>query len=165
MSTATLVTMEGKAVSALTLSSRDRTITELRWSSGVCVRSLQVPPRNMNIIWDSSWIHVGSFKRVQESSVFYSGISPGHHLLPLMSHTYVVHIIGTEHLKSSLKNSLWYLLYPPPPTLSSDDAFSSAALWHNIPALNRSARALWRGLRLILQSARFILGSDWMKQD
>lgn len=79
---------------------------------------------------DSSWIHVGSFpsKRVPESSVFCSSTAPGHplpHLCQLLSlgahrltpHTYVVHVTGTEHLKSSLKIHLIsdILITPPPP--------------------------------------------------
>lgn len=47
MSSATLVTMEGKADSASPLPAPDRTTVELRCSSGVCVGSLQVPPENI----------------------------------------------------------------------------------------------------------------------
>lgn len=80
-------------------------------------------------------------------------------------------------LWKNISNQLWKSLYDICCTcscslplslslsLSFNDSFSSAALWHNIPAKNRSTRARWRGLRRILQSARFILGFDWIKQD
>lgn len=71
---------------------------------------------------------------------------------------------------TNISTRLWKSLYNIGCTclcsLSFSDGLSSAALqWHNIPAKNRSAQARWWGLRLILQSAQFILGSDWIKQD
>lgn len=79
-------------------------------------------------------------------------------------------VLLSKNISNQLwKSLLWYIAVPAHVTIHSHLmmvlALQLRLQWHNIPAQIRSRQARWWGLQPILQSAGFILGSDWIKLD